>query len=282
MVSLSSLGRLGLLASALAPACRRPPPRRLADAAVAPIDRPRPDAAVHRDAAVRDATPDAPRDVPAAGQPPPIDLFIVGGAGMVRPGATAQARVERTRVGQPRPDDVTATAAFRVHPPEAGTIEPGGLFHARTPGRAMIFAVVGGEEARTVLEVSNEVPAGMRTIPTVQISDGRVARSIRFDAAPDGSVLLDVQAERLSLRLAGRRAGAAFPITVPLHEAPPPGDAGLADAGADGPTGTLVLDRWAAGRLDGHATVRVRGETLGLRFTVFMADRASVCGPVTP
>jgi hypothetical protein len=274
MASLSPVGRWALLASALTIACNRPDPRaprrRAVDATATATDRPRPGPAAS------DAGVDGGESV----ETPPLDLFIVGGADLVRPGAAVQARVERLERGHTRPEDVTGAATFQVLPPDRGDVDRAGVFHARALGRAEIVAVVGAQQARTVVEVYAELPAGVMSIPTLQVSDGRIAHSIRLGARPDGVVSMDAQAERLSLRLEGRRRGSTFPITVPVREPSPPGDPG--DAGARGPAGTIVLDRWVAGRLDGHATVRVANQTLVLRFTVFMPDAAPLRTPVTP
>ena len=269
----SPLRRCALLAPVLVAACIPPdaPAPRRADATAA-TDRP----AVPMDAtAPVDATA-APMDVvmalPDAGPRSPLDLFVVGGGAMLRLGSSAALRVERFGAGSTRVDDVTRAARFRVEPATAGSVDPNGTFHGLAPGRARITAVVGAEEVSMIFEVSSEVPAGMAMIPTLQVSDGRVAHSVIVDLQPDGTVVLDVQAARLTLAMRGHLGPGvrSFPIAVPMEDTtrPPPRDGGVVAPA----TGTLVFDRWTPGRLDGHATLRVAGRPLGLRFSVPMGN----------
>lgn len=268
-----STRRCALLASALAIACERTaapgtPQRRIdaaAASAAAPPARPTPP----------DAATDAPAtDAPAtdAGGPrSPLDLFVVGGADLVRPGASVALRVERLNVGDTQVVDVTRTTTFRVVPATVGRIDRGGVFHGLAAGRGAIVATLGGHEARTIVEVTTELPAGMTAAPTLQMSDGRVAHSVHFSALPDGTVSLEVQATGLALSLRGHRSGNAFPITVPVEAARPPTT-----------TGTLVLDRWLDRHLDGHAELQVAGQPMQLRFTVVLPDAAPLLGRVGP
>lgn len=273
MVSPSLLGRWALLA-ALTAACRRP--TRPTDAGTRPLDRPIP---TDRPAPV-DATADARADVPGE-RPPPLDLFVVGGSGMMRPDASVQLRVERVRPGQPRPEDVTGQVRFTVDPADRGVVTDAGVFVGRSLGRARIIATLGAERVETIQEVSTELPPGVAALPRVTVSDGRVAHSVRLDARPDGTVTLDVEAERLALHLAGRRTRSAFPMSIVAY-ARREGGAELPDAGPATPVGTIVLERWVPGRLDGHAAVRVDGQALTLRFSVSVGDASVLRSPLPP
>jgi hypothetical protein len=273
MTLLSTHHRGMLLAAGLAVACQRsdPPAAR----------RPTPSAAARVDAAI-DAgqtmvRPDAATtDRPAEDVPPrsPLDLFAVGGVALLRPGATVALRLERARVGDPRVTDVTRAAAFRVEPAAAGRVDPAGTFHGLAVGRAMIIATEQGDEGRTIVDVSNDLPAGTTSIPTARMSDGRVVHSILFGALPDGTVMLEIQATRLALALQGRRRGNTFPMTIPVTPRGPAATGDLRDAGVGAPpvSGTLVLDRWVDRRLDGHAALQVAGRPLQVRFTVLVGD----------
>ncbi len=267
MAPLIPIRRSALLASALAIACEAPGerPRRRADAA------PRP-ATV--DAAPRPTTADAPAPTPDAGPPrSPLDLFVVGGADLLRPGTVVRLRLERFVPGDRRPVDVTASATFTVEPAARATVDADGTLHAVAPGRALVTATIGADRARTIVDVFNELPAGTVALPTLRVSGDHVARSVHFNALPDGTVSLDVQAGGLSLALRGRRSGSVFPMTVPVR------DASALDAGADAAAGVLVLERWAAGRLDGRASLRCAGEAIQLRFAVFFPDASPLRTP---
>lgn len=226
----------------------------------------------------------APPDRPAEDAPPrsPLDLFALGGVSLLRPGATVALRVERSRVGSPRVDDVTRAATFRVEPAAAGRVDPAGVFHGLAVGRAEVIATERGDEGRTIVEVSNELPAGVTAIPTARVSDGRVVHSVRFGALPDGTVMLEVQATSHPLMLRGRRLGNTFPMTIPVEERAPAATGNLSDVGAPPLTGVLVLDRWVDRRLDGHAALQVEGRPLQVHFTVLVGDVSPLLQRVGP
>lgn len=276
MAPLHSTRRCVLLAPVLAIACgqsRTPaPPRRHVDATTStPVRSERVDATAQ--APTADAGP--PR--------PPLDLFVVGGADLLRPGSTVPLRLEREGVGGAQPADVTRAATFRVQPATAGRVDSAGIFHGLAAGRAEIIATDGTDEARAIVEVTTELPAGVTAAPTLQVSDGRIARSIRFGILPDGTVLLAVQATNLSLSLRGRRRGNTLPITVPMEESSPRATGDLRDASATPPAmGTLVIDRMIGHRLDGHAALEVAGRPLQLRFTVLFGDASPLLRRVDP
>ncbi len=284
MTPLSTRRRCVLLASILAAACRQPDPP-------APR-RPPPDVSARIDAggdnaAAMMATPDAATpDRPAEDVPPrsPLDLFALGGVALLRPGATVALRVERSRVGDPRVDDVTRAATFRVEPTTAGRVDPAGVFHGLAVGRAEVIATERGDEGRTIVEVSNELPAGVTSIPMAWVSDGRVVHSVRFGALPDGTVMLEIQATSHPLLLRGRRLGNTFPMTIPVEDRAPAATGDLRDDGVTAPpvTGTLVLDRWVDRRLDGHAALQVAGRPLQVRFTVLVGDASPLLQRVGP
>ncbi|MDP3213252.1 MAG: hypothetical protein Q8S73_04050 [Deltaproteobacteria bacterium] len=287
MTPLSTRRCCVLLASVLAAACRRPDP---------PAPRRPPDAPARLDAGVdagvnpavaRMTLPDAAApDRPAEDVPPrsPLDLFALGGVALLRPGSTVALRVERSRVGDPRVTDVTRAATFRVEPATTGRVDPAGVFHGLAVGRAEVIAAERGDEARTIVEVSSELPAGVTAIPTARVSDGRVVHSVRFGALPDGTVMLEVQATSHPLMLRGRRLGNTFPMTIPVEDRAPAATGDLRDAGAGAPpvTGTLVLDRWVDRRLDGHAALQVAGRPLEVRFTVLVGDVSPLLQRVGP
>ena len=221
------------------------------------------------DAAMRDATPDliSPR--------PSLEMFVVGGSEMVRPGATLPLRVEHFNATGEQATDVTRSATFHVHPTANGEVDQDGTFHALALGRAEISAFVGDDHAQMIVEVSRDLPAGVASIPRLQVS-GHTAHSIRFSAQATGSVQVDIQAEHLSLSLEGNRIGNTFPITIPVHERPLPARADSSDAGPTSLTGSVVLDRWVARRLDGHATLLLADQPIQVRFTVFVPDPSSL------
>lgn len=276
-----------LIAAALTVACEpaatppTSPPRRRAPARPAPVDARAP-APVDAPAPADAPTPTAAAD---AGAPrSTLDLFVVGGADLMRPGAVVTLRAERGAPNSPGVVDVTRTATFRVVPATVGRVDPGGAFHALALGRAEIVAALGTDEARTIVEVSAELPPGMTTVPVLQVSDGRAAHSIHFGALPDGTVMLDVQFTGQSIALRGRRTGNTFPMTIPVRESLRPATGDLRDAGAGPPpaVGTLVLDRWADRRLDGRATLQVAGRPLRLRFSMLFADASPLRQRVGP
>ena len=191
----------------------------------------------------------------------------MGGAELVRPGTDLHLRLERESGGG-LPVDVTREATFRVQPATAASVDPDGTFHALARGRARVTAALGADEARTIVDVTAEMPAGVTVVPAVQLSGGYVVRSLRFDATPDGAVSLEVHATGLVLSVRGRRGNGAFPIRVPVT--------------GEGAAGTLVLDRWVDHRLEGHAALRVAGRPLQVRFTTLLFDAAPLLGRVAP
>jgi hypothetical protein len=229
------------------------------------------------DAAVADRAPNA------ATPRPSLALFVVGGADLVRPGSTLGLRLERQMVGDAQTHDVTGAAAFRVQPPYRGEIDRGGNFHAIATGRVEIIAALGGEEVRILVEVSTDLPAGLASIPVLQVSDGRAAHSVRFEAQTDGTISIDIQTERRSLRLRGRRTGNAFPITVSVREqtSPAPSEPRDGSVSPAPATGRIMLDRWAARRLDGHAVLRLADGPFLARFTVLLDDPAPLLTHIT-
>jgi hypothetical protein len=245
-----------------------------------PVLRDRPDATVRADvpstARLPDATPDAPYD--AGPLRPLLSVYVVGGGGMVREGSPVQIRVVRHRGGADGDVEVTATAAVRVEPLDRGDVDATRVFRGRGRGRLRIYAAQGGDEAWTLVDVSNDLPAGTNVIPTLQASGGLVPLSVRFESRQDGTVWTLMEFVNRSLTLEGRRVGRTFPITVPVRAEPL-----LPDPSRPVPlAGVLVLDRWANGRLDAHAALRLDGRPVQVRFTVQVADVTTLTGPVLP
>lgn len=275
MALLPSTRRLALIAPLLAIACghpRAPSSRRQADATPSPSVRPE----------RADATTRAP--MPDAGAPrSPLCLFAVGGTDLLRPGASVPLRLERDSHGDPPTVDVTSAATFRVQPATAGRVDPAGTFIGLAPGRAEIVATLGADEARTIIEVTSELPAGVTAAPTFQVSDGRIARSIRLGVLPDGTVQMAIEATGLSLSLRGRRRGNTFPMTIPVEASVPRATGDLGDASVGPPAmGTVVLERLVDHRLEGHAALQVAGRPIRLRFTVLFGDASLLLQRVAP
>lgn len=234
----------------------------------------RPDATLP-DAGAADASRD---DVPRPSPRPALSVFIVGGGGLVREGAPVQVRVVRHSEGPDGDVDVTDAAAVRVEPASRGTVDAARRFRGTGRGRLQVFARHGADEAWTLVDVSNELPPGVDVIPTLSAGAGLVPLSVRFEVMPDGSIFAQFEFVNRSVTVEGRRAGRVFPITVPLRP--------VARAGEPVPpapsAGTLVLDRWTAGRLDAHGTLRLDGRPVPVRFTVIVGEVASLTGPLAP
>lgn len=255
----------------LVAACERspdpPPVRHRIDASVR-VDAP--SLAVRADAAAQDAAIDA------AASRSLITVYVVGGGGLVREGAPVQIRVVRRGGAGGRAVEVTGAAAVRVDPPDRGAIDAAKVFRGRGRGRVQIVATQGGDEARTTVDVSDELPAGTNVIPTLQASGGLVALSVRFEARMDGTTRTRLEFLHRSLALEGRRMGRVFPITVPVRDDYFSGDS----PGASPVTGVIVLDRWAAGRLDAHGTLRIDDRPVQIRFTAMVPDMSALaCDP---
>ena len=271
---------VGLLAAvaALSLACRRDPPRPIAplDASVR-LDAPaRLDATPRSDAA--SASPDVPgpADVTApadAAVATPIYLMS-GGVEMVRPGQPVRLRVYR-RGG---PDvDVTDQARLHIEAPADGEISAAHVFRARATGRHVVVATVGADEARLILDVSPEVPAGLSAVPSIVPGAGLPpVVSLRLHADPQGQVSLEVGFVNATLSISGRRSGHTFPMVVPIVRGTRGAiyDAHRGPAGVEPVEGALVLDRLAGNRLDGHASLRSAARPLRLSFSIFYGNPA--------
>ena len=264
-----------VIAQVVIVACARkpapPPARGRVDAAIrrdVPATARRADATAQRtDAAAPDAAPDA-ADVGV--RRPRLSVWVVGGGGLVREGAPVQIRVVRHR-GAGEPDvEVTRGAVVRVEPADRGNIDNTRTFRGRGRGRVEIVAALDGDEARTIVDVSDEMPPGTSVLPMFQASGGPVALAIWFEARPGGAIWTRMEFVDRSLTLEGRRTGRSFPITVPVSEDRPRGGATRPPLSA----GVLVLDQWAAGRLDGHGTLRLDGQPIQVRFSVMVFDPA--------
>jgi hypothetical protein len=259
-------------------ACRREAPR-----PAARLDAPvHVDAAVHVDASARlDATPrpDAASDAPspsdvgdaAIGSP----IYVMSnGVEMVRPGQPVRLRVYR-RGG---PDvDVTEQARFRIEAPADGEISAAHVFRARATGRHVIVATVGVDEARLILDVSPEVPAGLSVVPSIVPGAGLPpVVSLRLHADAQGQVSLEVGFVNATLSVTGRRSGRTFPMVVPIVRGTRGAifDAHRGPAGVEPVEGELVLDRLVGARLDGHASLRSATRPLRLSFSIFYGDPA--------
>ncbi len=262
------------LALALAAACsgraprRRPDAGRTVDATARPAD-----AASSRDAGPAEDAAHAPAH---ADDRTPLDLFAVGAAQRVRPGTAVQLRLTRFGAGDTRLVDITGEALFHVFPSTVGTIDRAGVFHATNLGRADITAQHRDAVVHLTLEVSSDMPPGVAVLPTLVASDGRVTRNVHLMIYRDGTLGLDVQAERLSAALRGPLRGRALPLTIAVRDGTPAPDAGAPDAAlpdaGPGLRGTLELQRWLAGRLDGQVTLAMPAGPLVLRFTVPLPD----------
>lgn len=256
-----------VLAPMLAVACKRTP---------GPPPYHRLDASVREDVLATDRRPDvAGGDVADdVSERSRLVVYVVGGGGRVREGAPVQIRVVRPRGAREYDVEVTSTSAVRVEPPDRGAVDPSGVFRGRGRGRVEIVATQGGDEARSIIEVSDELPAGTNVLPTLQVSGGLVALAVWFEARPNGTIRTQMEFMNRSLVLEGRPAGRSFPITVLVRE----------DSPLSSPTrasGVLILDRWAGGRLDAHGTLRVDDRAVHVRFAVMVPDASRLTGVPT-
>jgi hypothetical protein len=265
---------LALLAAGamLSLACRRDPPRPVArlDASVRLDATPRADAASAAPDAPSPADVTAPADA-TIGSP----IYVMSnGVEMVRPGQPVRLRVYR-RGG---PDvDVTEQARLRIEAPADGEISAAHVFRARASGRHVVVATVGADEARLILDVSPEVPAGLSMVPSILPGAGLPpVLSLRLHADPQGQVALEVGFVNATLSVSGRRPGRTFPMVVPIVRGTRGAifDAHRGPAGVEPVEGELVLDRLVGTRLDGHASLRSATRPLRLSFSIFYGDPA--------
>lgn len=231
---------------------------------------------VHADAGAGDDTPLVPplESRPTADLNPTSPVFILtGGVERARRGARFPLRVFLREADGGRDVDVTDRARLRVEPRSVGVIADGNYFEARALGRAHLVAQLGSQQARTIIEVSEDMPPDASVLPNVDGDAGTALRYFHFFPRPDGIFLFQVGFLDRSIDVQGPRRGSTFPMTVPVRSVP-------SDGGVSPPptTGRVVFERWAAGELSGVLDVRTPQGPVRLRFSVHQLDPGEVTG----
>ena len=265
---------LAVLGAALTLSCRRPSNPRQARAADATSSSR--DASTTRARSADATAGDAATDVPEVRSP--LELFVVGGTELMRPGGSVQLRVIRSGPGVPQPFDATSAVVFHVYPSNTGNVDEHGTFHGGEPGRADITAHQGDAVAHVIVEVTTELPLGTVSLPTLNVGAGRVVRGVHFFLLRDGNVGLDVQADGLSLALRGPLHGRALPLTIPVRDVA----AATSNDAGPGTVGTIQLLRWSDRRLDGRATLQTPDGPQTLVFSVMFPDLARLFARSAP
>lgn len=249
-----------------APATNRPRPARVtADAPATPAD-----------AGALEDIPLVPplESLPSAELNPDSPLFIIsGGVERARRGARFPLRVFLRSSDGGRDVDVTQRARLRVEPRSVGVVTDDRYFEARAVGRAHIVAQVDGQQARAIVEVSEDLPPDASVLPSVEGDAGSPLRYFHFFPRPDGIFLFQVGYLDRSIDVQGPRRGSTFPMTVPVRSVPP--DGGPAPSPT---TGRVVFERWSAGELSGTLDVRTPEGPVRLRFSVHQLDPGEVTG----